>query len=170
MNDALWHTTQQTRTLQNYQDEIQGIWDDQNAREMHTRYLAPHRSDSDDMLHFFQQQERSIELAQEHLKAAEIALAQARSAQSDILSHIHRTEEEMRTSTHEYELFAQYNNKALASLPQIFELIASAYKAGSENNPYSDFLPQFQRLISDNKYRFNTNIDPLNDALLTIQK
>ena len=147
MNDALWHTIQQTQTLQNFQDEIQGIWYDQNSRDMHTRHLEPHRADTADMLHFFQEQEHAIEQAKEYLKAAETALAQARAAEDNVQTHIYRTEEEMRTSTHEYEFFAQYNNKALASLPQIFQLIANAYKAGSESNPYSGILAQTQQLI-----------------------
>jgi hypothetical protein len=132
MNDALWHTEQQTRTLQLFLEDVRGVWFDENSRRTHTRLLEPHQSDTTNMLQYFHQQEDSLAIATVKLKDAAAALVQAQIAETNVHLNIGYTEEEMQTSAHEYELYAQYNNLARLDIPLVYALIEKAFQAGGE--------------------------------------
>ncbi len=132
MSDHLWDTQQQTNTLQNFRGDIHGVWSDNNSREINTRYLEPHHSDTVNMLQSFQAQEDALEQVDLKIYEANVARGKAHEAETSIQIHIKSIEGEMNNATHEYEFFAQYNNLARQQIPQIEALIDKANKAGGE--------------------------------------
>ena len=132
MSDHLWNTEQQTNTLQNFRADIQGIWSDNNSREINTRFLEPHHSDTVSMQQAFHAQEDALELVALKIQEASAARGKAREAEASIQIHIKNTESEMNNANHEYGFFAQYNKIARSQIPSVEALIEKANKAGGQ--------------------------------------
>ena len=71
MEDLLWSMTQESRVLQELRKDIQGIWEDESARELTSRYLDPHESEDQQMLAGLNQQKDTLDKSQDKLVSAE---------------------------------------------------------------------------------------------------
>lgn len=60
MEELLWSATQQSRTLQELRKNIQGVWQDEAARELAHRYLDPHESEDQRMLGLLNQEKETL--------------------------------------------------------------------------------------------------------------
>jgi hypothetical protein len=132
MEDLLWSMTQESRVLQELRKDIQGIWEDESARELTSRYLDPHESEDQQMLAGLNQQKDTLDKSQDKLVSAENHGRQAEEYAALVAEGLKSTEQELHSAYDNYDIYAQYNSEARSKFPAIKKLISQANSACSE--------------------------------------
>jgi hypothetical protein len=126
MEDLLWSMAQESRVLQELRKGIRGIWDDEAARELTSRYLDPHESEDQQMLAGLNQQKNALDQSQAKLESAQNYSRQAEEHAEVVAERLKSTEQEMKTAYGYYDTFAHYNSEARATFPAVQRLINQA--------------------------------------------
>lgn len=126
MEDMLWAISQQSRVLQEFRQDIRGLWSDEAAREINSRYLDPHEQDNQQMLAALQQQAELLSQVDSQLQAAQSNAQQANHLAEAVVEHLKLTEQDLLTTHSHYNVYAHYNAEAQGKLPQIYQLIQQA--------------------------------------------
>jgi septal ring factor EnvC (AmiA/AmiB activator) len=129
MEDLLWSMTQESRVLQDLRGEIRGIWDDEAARELTSRYLDPHESEDQQMLAGLNQQKDSLDKSQANLESAETYARQAEEHAEVVTERLKSTEQEVSSAYSYHDMFAHYNSEARSTFPAVLRLINQANSA-----------------------------------------
>jgi len=129
MEELLWSTTQQSRALQELRKDIQGVWQDEAARELTHRYLDPHESEDQRMLVDLNQQKDTLEQASAKLTLAEKYGQQAEELALQVNEGLQSTEQELKSAYGNYDTHIHYNAEARSKLPAIQNLINQANSA-----------------------------------------
>jgi hypothetical protein len=74
MEEELWIVGQQARVVADRRADLRAVWDDEAAREISGRYLAPHEEDDQTMRRAFNEQDGLLREAA-HRSAAGLAFA-----------------------------------------------------------------------------------------------
>lgn len=128
-NDALWRMSQQSRRLQELRREIEGIWDDNAARELNTRYLHPHQEDDLQMGLSYREQQDKLGQAQLKVTAAQEHEASVERLSSQITDTLDIAEEEMQNAHRGYDLYLSYQAESRSQLPLVQDYIRRANSA-----------------------------------------
>lgn len=131
MKDLLWSITQQSRVLQNLRKDIRGIWQDEAARELTSRYLDPHESKDQQMLAELNQQKDALDKSQDKLISAENYGRQAEEYATLVAEGLKSTEQELQSAYGNYDTSTHYNSEARSKFPSIRKLIGQANSACS---------------------------------------
>ena len=131
MDDLLWSMTQQSRTLQELRKDIQGVWQDEAARELTYRYLDPHESEDQRMLASLNQHMETLEQASTRLASAEKYGQQAEGLALQVDEGLKSTEQELQSAYGNYDTYIHYNSESRSKLPTIQNLINQANSACS---------------------------------------
>lgn len=123
MNDLLWSMGQRSRILQELRKDIHGVWQDEAARELTSRYLNPHQSEDQRMLTNLQAQETGLEQAQEKLNLAKESSIQANDYAGLVDENLQESERELQSVYSTYDSYVHYNSEAKSKFPQIENLI-----------------------------------------------
>lgn len=129
MEELLWSTAQQSRALQELRKDIQGVWQDEAARELTHRYLDPHESEDQRMLVGLNQQKETLEQASAKLTSAETYGQQAEDLSLQVNEGLQATEQELKSAYGNYDTHIHYNSEARSKLPTIQNLINQANSA-----------------------------------------
>lgn len=129
MEDLLWSLTQESRTLQELRQDIKGVWQDEAARELTSRYLDPHENEDQRMLVALKHQEDSLEQSRLNLVSAERHGRQAEEKAALVTEGLESTQEELRSAYANYDAFAQCNAESRSKFPLIQKLIIQANSA-----------------------------------------
>jgi hypothetical protein len=129
MDNLLWSMTQQSRSLLDLRKNIQGIWQDEAARELTSRYLDPHENEDQRMLARLNQQKDTLEQASAKLTSAEKYGQQAEELGLQVDEGLKSTEQELQSAYGNYDTYIYYNSEASSKLPTIQNLINQANSA-----------------------------------------
>lgn len=131
MEDLLWSLTQESRTLQELRQDIKGVWQDEAARELTSRYLDPHENEDQQMLVELKRQKDSLDQSRLNLVSAEGHARQAEENAALVAEGLKSTQEELRSAYANYDTYAQYNAESRSKFPLIQKLINQANSACS---------------------------------------
>lgn len=131
MEDLLWSMTQESRVLQELRKNIYGIWQDEAARELTSRYFDPHESEDQQMLAWLNQQKDTLDKSALKLQSADGFARQATEFAEIVADRLKLTEQEITSAYSYYDMFAQYNSESRSKFPLIQDLINQANKACS---------------------------------------
>jgi len=126
MEEILWYTKQQSRTLHEFRQEIQGLWDDSAARDINMRYLNPHQDDDNKMVDGFQGQYDALEKAKVKLNSANEHALQAEKLSQEIFELLEATQQDVDTAYHFEEQYKEHHFITRTLLAQIAQSIALA--------------------------------------------
>jgi hypothetical protein len=129
MEEAIWSLSQQSRVLQDLRKDKRGVWNDEAAREINSRYLNPHEIDSQQMLAALEQQKRALDQTDARLGAAQADAQQADAYAMVVIDKLKFVEQDITNAFSLYDLFVQYNSDARSKLPRVYELIHYANNA-----------------------------------------
>ncbi len=130
MIEELWSLAQQSRILQAFRQEIQGVWNDEAARELNARYLNQHQDDDDRMRRSLDGQQRALQDMDLQLaNAAELAVEATKLAEQ-VRALLHVVDQDVRTAYAQHELAARSVNAAKTQFPVIEQLLGQANTAG----------------------------------------
>lgn len=129
MEDSIWSMTQESRVLQELRKDIRGVWQDEAARELTSRYLDPHESEDQQMLAGLNQQKMNLDQSHIKLKAAEDLARQAEEYATLVSEGLKDTEQEFHAAYSNYDMYAKYNSEARSKFPDINRLISQADNA-----------------------------------------
>ncbi len=126
MEETLWKFARKNRDLRELRQDIAGIWQDDAARDINSRYLNPHESDAEEVLEALQKQYTYIT---EAAKFRSLAREEERSAADftdKMTRSLHATEKEMALVFSSHEETLRLHGKAQDLIPKIDQLIQSA--------------------------------------------
>jgi phosphoglycolate phosphatase-like HAD superfamily hydrolase len=126
MEDELWYMQQQSRVLQEFRREIQGLWDDEAARELNLRFLNPHQNDDQQMLAGLVGQDNALDGAHQRLDAAQGLAVQVEKLSAETNEQLELCRQDVETCYQLYEQYREYHSGAHALFPTIEELINRA--------------------------------------------
>jgi len=129
MEDLLWSMTQESRVLQELRKDIRGIWNDDAAREINSRYLDPHETDDQQMLLGLNQQKETLDQSKSNLESTETYAHQVEDYAAMVVDNLNSTEQEVNTAYSYYDMYAHYHSEARSRFPIIHELINQANSA-----------------------------------------
>jgi glutamine synthetase adenylyltransferase len=129
MEELLWSMKQESRVLQELRKEIRGIWDDEAARELTSRYLDPHESEDQQMLAALNQQNDSLDASQAKLGSAETYARQVEEHAEVVAERLKSTEQEVSSAYSYHDIFAHYNSEAHSTFPAVQRLVNQANSA-----------------------------------------
>jgi hypothetical protein len=132
MEDLLWSMTQESRVLQELRKDIRGIWDDEAARELTSRYLDPHETEDQQMLAGLNQQKDALEQSKVKLESAETHARLAEEHAVVVADRLESAEQEEKSAHSYYDTFARYNSEARSTFPAVQALIDQANSACDE--------------------------------------
>ena len=131
MEDSLWALKQRLRTLQDYRQDMQGIWQDDAASEINNRYLRPHDEDSSQALASLNNQLLSLQQSDEELEVASQHGLEVNRLSEEVEKLIDFARQDVLRSHSEYGAFQEQNSAARAELPIIMRLISQANAIGN---------------------------------------
>ncbi len=126
MEDMLWSMTQESRTLQDLRKDIRGIWQDEAARELNSRYLDPHETEDQQVLAGLNRQKDALDHAMAKLASAENAVRQTEEYGTSVAEGLKSTEQESQSAYENYNTNARYNSEARSKFPEVKRLIDQA--------------------------------------------
>jgi len=131
MEDLLWAMTQKSQVLRELRKDIRGVWQDEAARELTSRYLDPHESEDQQLLAGLNQQKDTLDQAQAKLVSAENYARRAEEYAALVAEGLKSTEQELQSVYSNYDTYAHYNSEARSKFPAIQKLISQANSACS---------------------------------------
>ena len=126
MEDLLWSITQESRVLQELRKDIRGIWDDEAARELTSRYFDPHENEDQRMLAELNQQKNDLDQSQAKLESIKTYMRQVEEHAASVAEGLKVIEQEMSSAYGNYDTYAHYNSEARSKFPAIQKLISQA--------------------------------------------
>jgi len=129
IDDLLWSMRQASRVLQDLRLDIRGVWVDEAARELTSRYLDPHESEDQQMLVGLDQQKNALDQAQTKLRSAEGWALQAEECAVAVADGLNASERELQSAYGDYDTYAHYHAEARSRFPTIQNLINQANSA-----------------------------------------
>ncbi len=126
MDDLLWLMKQQSRVLQELRLNTQGVWQDEAARELSSRYLTPHEDEDQYMLAGFSQQYEAIEQSKTRIITAEEHAVQSGNYAEIVDEELKLTEQELQGSYGNYDTYVRYHAEARSKFPIIQDLLDQA--------------------------------------------
>ena len=129
MEDLLWSMAQESRTLQELRKDIRGVWQDEAARELASRYLDPHEDEDQQMLAGLNHQKDSLDQSKAKLVLAENQARQAEEYAALVAEGLKSTKQELQSAYGNYDTYVRYNSEARSKLPAIRTLISQANSA-----------------------------------------
>jgi len=126
LEESLWILKQQFRVLQDYRQDIRGIWQDDAASEINGRYFYPHEEDTNQSLTALNQQLSSLQQTDAELEIARQHGLEITRLLDEAKKLLDSAREDMSRSHSEYSLFREQNSSARAELPAIAQLINQA--------------------------------------------
>src|SRR5689334_22983042 len=129
MEEAIWSLSQQSRVLQELRKEKRGVWNDEAAREINSRYMDPHEIDSQQMLAALERQQTVLDQADAKLEAAQADAQRADDYAAVVMDKLKFVEQDMTDAFSHYDLFVRYDSDARSKLPRVYELIQHANNA-----------------------------------------
>jgi hypothetical protein len=131
LEESLWTFKQRSRVLQDYRQDIQGIWRDDAATEINGRYLRPHEEDSQQALIALARQLSSLGESDEKLQMAGQLILEANRLSEEIEKSIIFANQDISRSHSEYSVFQEQSSAARNQLPTIDQLINQANNCSS---------------------------------------
>ncbi|HBB89485.1 MAG TPA: hypothetical protein DC047_17915 [Blastocatellia bacterium] len=129
MEETLWFMAQRSRTLQALRKDIHHVWDDEAAREINSRYLNPHETDSDRMAIGLREQNGHLKTAEQHLELANSLELQIDECAAVVEEKLRFAEQDMDGSYSNYDQYVHYNAEARSKFPVVQQLIGRANSA-----------------------------------------
>lgn len=129
LEDDLWLLSQQSRSLQDLRREIRHVWDDEAARAINSRYLAPHEQDEERLRDALNEQSRALESAARELTAADGFARRADECGAVVAEKLRFAEQDMDNAFSNYDLYVRYNSDARSKFSVVSELIDHANAA-----------------------------------------
>lgn len=129
MEESIWSLSQQSRALQELRKDKRGIWNDQAARDINSRYLDPHEIDSQQMLAALEQQKNALDQADSKLDAAQTYARQADECATVVMDKLKFVEQDITNAFSIYDLYVKYDSDARSKFPRVYELISRANSA-----------------------------------------
>ncbi|MBO1063212.1 MULTISPECIES: hypothetical protein [Nostocales] len=126
LEDSLWTFKQRYRVLQDFQKDIQGIWQDDAATEINGRYFRPHEEDSQQTLTALARQLSFLSESDAKLQMASQLILEANRLSEEIEKLITFANQDISRSHSEYSVFQEQNSAARSELPTITQLINQA--------------------------------------------
>lgn len=126
MEEALWKFARKNRDLRELRQDIAGIWRDAAARDINSRYLDPHESDSQEVQAALQKQYTYISEATKFRALTLEAERNALEFTDKMARSLRATEKEMALVFSSHEETQRLHGRAKDLLPQIEQLIQSA--------------------------------------------
>lgn len=126
LEESLWTFKQRSRVLQDYRQDIQGIWRDDAATEINRRYFRPHEEDSQQALIALAGQLSSLSESDAKLYIASQLILEANRLSEEIEKLIIFANQDISRSHSEYSVFQEQNSAARNELPTIAQLINQA--------------------------------------------
>lgn len=126
MDEILWKMEKQSQDLQALRARIKGVWDDDAAHELNSRYLDPHASDADRMQRSFRQQEEILSKVERKVVESEEQARLANEYAQKIDEDLKFSQQEVAMAYPAYEAFCEYHAAAQHLLPQIEDHIQKA--------------------------------------------
>jgi len=126
MEELLWKFARKNRSLIEIRKDIKGIWDDDAARDINSRYLNPHESDAREVQAALQKQHTYIAEAHKFRRQALGAEQRVADFIDKMTSAMNATDKEMALVFSSNEESLNLHAKAKEILPQIDQLIQSA--------------------------------------------
>lgn len=126
LEESLWVAKQRFRVLQDYRQEIRGLWQDDASSEVNGRYFNPHRKDSEQVFIALGKQLSLLQKADSELETAKqngLEISQLLEKVEKLLEFAHQ---DVSRSHIEYSYFQDQNLAARAELPVIEQLINQA--------------------------------------------
>ena len=126
MEELLWRFARKNRELKNLRKDIQGVWDDDAARDINSRYLNPHETDAREVKASLQKQHTYISEARRFRRHALEEDRRVADAAQKMRLGLESTEREMSLVFSSHGEAKNLHAKALEMLPKIDQLIQSA--------------------------------------------
>lgn len=126
MEEILWRMRRHSQDLQELRGSIRGLWDDDAAREINSRYLNPHQEDTRRISTALLAQNDALEQSQAHVQAAVKHESQAKEFAVIVKQSLEFTAQESRQALNHHDQSLQQTAIGKELLPQISELIQSA--------------------------------------------
>jgi hypothetical protein len=126
MEESLWTLKQRSRVLQDYRQDIQGVWQDDAASEINSRYFRPHEEDSNQALAALNQQLSSLQQSDAELEIAKQYELEVSRLLDEVKKLLDFASQDISRSHSEYSVFEDQNSAARAELPVIARLINQA--------------------------------------------
>lgn len=126
LEESLWKFTQQSRVLQDFRQDIQGVWRDNAATEINKRYFCPHEEDSQQALTALARQLSSLSESDATLQMAGQLILEANRLSEEIEKLITFANQDISRSHSEYSIFQEQNSASRSQIPTISQLINQA--------------------------------------------
>lgn len=129
MDYELWALQQESRALRDLRTQIAGIWADQAARTLNTRYLDPHEGDAREVCRTLDLQQQELARMWETLALADEQLAIAAEQSQHVAEALHDARRDLTDAARYYDRFASNHVEAQARLPLVEEFVNRANEA-----------------------------------------
>jgi len=129
LENLLWSMSQESRVLQSYRTEIRGLWQDEAARDLTSRYLDPHENEDKRMLEALGQQKTALERAEERLENSANFVRTAEEYGVHVKDGLKETDQELRICYRAFYRYAQHREEAQSKFSSITALIHNAANA-----------------------------------------
>lgn len=126
IEDSLWTLKQRSRVLQDFRQDIQGLWQDDAASEVNGRYFHPHEEDSKQTLAALNQQLSSLQKTDAELEVAKQYGLEISRLLDEVEKLLDFARQDISRSHSEYSYFQDQNSAAKGALPTIEQLINQA--------------------------------------------
>ncbi|MBX2998826.1 MAG: hypothetical protein KF893_09980 [Caldilineaceae bacterium] len=131
MEDVIWRITRQSHDLQDLRLEIRGLWDDEAAREINSRHLNPHETESEELHHALGQQHLALQEAENRLNQIGDLARLAYQLAEQVAQILQMIDQESRNAHARYEQYAENHAAARSLLPIVYEEIKKANQSCS---------------------------------------
>lgn len=126
IEESLWTLKQRSRVLQDYRQDVQGLWQDDAASEINGRYFYPQEEDSKQALASLNQQLSSLQKTDAELEIAKQHGLEISRLLDEVEKLLDFARQDIYRSHSEYSHFQDQNSAARAELPTIEQLINQA--------------------------------------------
>ena len=125
-----WLAVQSSRELQEYTNELRGMWADEAGHTVYRRYLNPHYSDDENMHTNYSSQDLALRNAEQKCEQAREQRLQAEEASIAIASNLRYTYEEMQNADYHRVRSIDEEKQALWHIQQTEHFMGQANQIG----------------------------------------
>jgi hypothetical protein len=126
LEDNIWYLQQFSRILQEFREDIGGIWNDQAARALNKRYCIPHEEDCTEILFQIDKQYNSLIKLDEKIKSAFNLSFQLYDLSTHVQKLIEFANEDIKRAHSSYGIYAEEFSQTNEQLPIVENLIKRA--------------------------------------------
>jgi len=136
MEEQLWQMKQQSRTLQEFRESIQLLWDDEASKTLNRAIFNPHQEDDESMVEGFSLQHNGLNESQSRRVLALQYSNEAQELSEDINALITQIDDDLEISTQYHQQYRSFYAESRGMLPEVDKLIQSAMTIGNGAPPY----------------------------------